>query len=303
MLCALLLIFGLILSVVGEHDNNTSLQVQHNRDKIPDLDISIPPGFDDKTYGRSNQTGSRTQTEELGWTYWLVPPFLIGASTVVIVYIIVHSFYFHCYIVRRVKNVRNRANLPSIVISDDQISSHASYAHYSSQIIALNENGELDITTSSSSAYLLHPNITSSTSSHLLRPPQDGSIYRGLMKKSVSLQIPIQTMRSKSYNATDSTEHSVKTSQDGNGKTDNNGKVKAKHVSISMVPIQSIAIAQEGDKTGILQEKIDEEQHSADETTRDEDTVDISENTWQQKTEEDVEDKKNTVDIKEKRTQ
>ena len=102
-------------------------------------------------------------------------------------------------------------------------------------------------------------------------------------------------MRSKSYNATDSTEHSVKTSQDGNGNTDNNGKVKAKHVSISMVPIQSIAIAQEGDKTGILQEKIDEE-HSADETTRDEDTVDISENTQQQKN---TKQRKNTADIEE----
>ena len=29
--------------------------------------------------------------------YWLVPPFLIGASSVVIVYVIVNCFYIHCY--------------------------------------------------------------------------------------------------------------------------------------------------------------------------------------------------------------
>ena len=51
------------------------------------INNAAPPGFDDKTYGRTNHSQHRPFNHD--GQYWFIPPFLIGASTVIIVYIVI----------------------------------------------------------------------------------------------------------------------------------------------------------------------------------------------------------------------
>ena len=51
--------------------------------------------------------------------YWLVPPFLIGASSVIVLYIAIHCLYLHCYAKRKIRQMAGRAaSTPAIVFSD-----------------------------------------------------------------------------------------------------------------------------------------------------------------------------------------
>ncbi|ELT97803.1 hypothetical protein CAPTEDRAFT_210204 [Capitella teleta] len=45
---------------------------------------------------------------------WLVPPFLIGACSVILIYIVVHCLYLHCYAKRKMQHMQ-----PTLVFSDD----------------------------------------------------------------------------------------------------------------------------------------------------------------------------------------
>ena len=54
--------------------------------------------------------------------YILVPPFLIGASTVIVLYVIFHCIYMHCYTEKKVKHIAKRVNrAPTIIIGDEAL--------------------------------------------------------------------------------------------------------------------------------------------------------------------------------------
>ncbi len=49
----------------------------------------------------------------------LVPPFLIGASSVIVLYIIIHCLYLHCYTKNKIRKIKARSRQPTIVFDPD----------------------------------------------------------------------------------------------------------------------------------------------------------------------------------------
>ena len=51
--------------------------------------------------------------------YWLVPPFMIGACSVAVVYITIHCLYMHCYTKRKMRQLAHRNMVPQAIIFSD----------------------------------------------------------------------------------------------------------------------------------------------------------------------------------------
>ena len=83
-----------------------------------DISAHAPPGINDKTHGQ-NLTDAPYHPYDYHGPYTLVPPFLIGASTVICVYIVVHCLYLHCWTKKNMKKIAERQFPPALVISDD----------------------------------------------------------------------------------------------------------------------------------------------------------------------------------------
>lgn len=70
-------------------------------------------------------SGERRELRRREGEYWLVPPFLIGASRFFVVYITVQCIYLHCYTVRSqltpatLRPAARLPYLPTIIIHDD----------------------------------------------------------------------------------------------------------------------------------------------------------------------------------------
>ena len=75
----------------------------------------------DKSSRNFNGRGHTDNGRSPNWEdkYGLVPPFLIGASTVIILYIIGHCLYLHCYTKREMKSyVARQHRNPTILVND-----------------------------------------------------------------------------------------------------------------------------------------------------------------------------------------
>lgn len=99
---------------------------------------SAPPGINDKVHDR-NLTDKHPYGKN--GPYWLVPPFFIGATTVIVVYIVGHCLYLHCYATKKMKKLAGRQYPPAIIINDD-MSSSGSFAPYT-PMFQYNEDGEV----------------------------------------------------------------------------------------------------------------------------------------------------------------
>ena len=150
-----------------------------HEDVIQPIGNAAPPRFDDKTYGRHNN--SNPVPYDPGWSYWLIPPFLIGASTAITVYIIIHCIYFHCYTTKKLNKMAERNPVPTIVISDDQLSSQGSYSQICSEKLDERGTEEADDTASTSGYFLCPP-------SDVL--PSSSAMNISAFKNANSLQIP-----------------------------------------------------------------------------------------------------------------
>ncbi len=74
-----------------------------------------------KNSGRGN--GGKSAPYDKEGRYWLVPPFLIGASSVIVLYVLIHCFYMHCYAKRKMRQLASRAAQPHIIFDADGPSS------------------------------------------------------------------------------------------------------------------------------------------------------------------------------------
>lgn len=78
------------------------------------------PDYYDPESSTGGASGKRDDPYEKGeGKMWLVPPFLIGASSVIIIYIVMHCVYLHCYAKRKMQQLAARAAAPAIMFSDD----------------------------------------------------------------------------------------------------------------------------------------------------------------------------------------
>ena len=91
-------------------------------------------------------SGDRREIRRRDGEYWLVPPFLIGATSVFVVYVTVQCIYLHCYAKKKITGMTSQhahahnpnrsqngavhvpAVLPTIIINDDPSSSSYSQA-------------------------------------------------------------------------------------------------------------------------------------------------------------------------------
>lgn len=93
----------------------------------PDSDNSSDPRSSDNSSPKDGSFkvggGSRSVPYDPEGRYWLVPPFLIGASVVIVLYIVVHCLYLHCYAKKKMRHLAARASQPHIVFDPDGPSS------------------------------------------------------------------------------------------------------------------------------------------------------------------------------------
>ena len=108
--------------------------------ELETLEKSAPHGINDKTHYKDADNNTNHPYDRNG-PYWLVPPFLIGASTVIVIYIIAHCLYLHCYATKKMKKLVQRQYPPAIVISDEPTST-GSYKTFT-PVLRYNEQGEL----------------------------------------------------------------------------------------------------------------------------------------------------------------
>ena len=72
------------------------------------------------------KNGTSDKTDDMDIKYGLVPIFLIGASSVIIIYIVMHCLYLHCYAKRKMQRMasKNQAATTTILLNDGQTSSN-----------------------------------------------------------------------------------------------------------------------------------------------------------------------------------
>ena len=204
------------------------------------VDNVAPPGFDDKTYGRTHRNDYHPY--DRNGAYWLVPPFLIGASTVITIYIIIHCLYFHCYAAKKMKKLAEQSYPPAIFISDEQTST-GSYQAYSPIVIYDQNEGE---SKEMPSFFLYQPEEEQhSQRAGSIRSSLKSSIRSSLKrsttgsKKSVTVQM--SNLRPKNQRSVSESESSDQAS----GQDD----ARPKRVSICFVPVQrSLSVPASGSK-------------------------------------------------------
>ena len=145
-------------------------------------DKAAPPGVNDKTHAADDR--NRHPYERDG-KYWLVPPFLIGACSVIVLYIFVHCIYLHCYAKKKMRKLATtRQYPPAIVISDDPTSTN-SYQPYTPIVKYEGAYGQTEI----HPFLLCHP-FDDNEWERQLEQRRRSSVRSSIRKKSFSLQIP-----------------------------------------------------------------------------------------------------------------
>ena len=107
--------------------------------QVPNREQATPPTFNDKTHNGTNEQ-QRLDNNSYN-TYLSVQPFLIGASTVIVIYVVINCLYIHCYAKCKMKKLAERHFPPTIIISDDP-TSNSSYQPYT-PVVRYNEHGEM----------------------------------------------------------------------------------------------------------------------------------------------------------------
>ena len=100
--------------------------------KSEDISNSGPRGGGGDVSGIDNKTPDvHDNPYDRNGKYWLVPPFLIGATSVIVVYVIIHCLYVHCYSKHKLDQIRSeRAAAPAIIFSDRDHPSSSSVLAY-----------------------------------------------------------------------------------------------------------------------------------------------------------------------------
>jgi hypothetical protein len=105
----------LVKSHINDSDPTPEVHVQYNE---------LPEGFNDKTHGPGWNNDTKDPPHHPNH-YYLVPPFIIGASVAIVLYIICNCFYLHCYAHRKIKNIAERHFSQPFIIAGDETSSGA----------------------------------------------------------------------------------------------------------------------------------------------------------------------------------
>ena len=102
------------LSLVATKCNNTNCDNKNNNIITHQSNIQRDKGKNEDQNIEGNEGHERQ-------SYWLVPPFFIAASVIFVVYIIMNSFYMHCYTKKKMKHIAaSRQFAPAaIVLTDD----------------------------------------------------------------------------------------------------------------------------------------------------------------------------------------
>ena len=150
--------------------------------KWEDKANAAPPGVNDKTHEK-DEDRDRHPYERDG-KYWLVPPFLIGACSVIVMYIFVHCVYLHCYAKKRLRKLQSRPYPPAIVISDDPTSTN-SYQPYTPVVKYEGAYGQTEL----HPFLLCHP-FDDNEWERQLEQRRRSSVRSIRKKSSFSLQIP-----------------------------------------------------------------------------------------------------------------
>ena len=119
---------------------NSTIQEDNTQGKYTKaVDNSAPPGLNDKYHGTSNHNATKNSDSSQSH-FWLVPPFIIGASVAIVVYIICNCFYIHCYAHKKIKKMAEK-HFSSPILLTEEGSSSGSYQAFT-PIITYNEGQE-----------------------------------------------------------------------------------------------------------------------------------------------------------------
>lgn len=104
----------MIMNHYNESDPSNDVDVRYKQDN----GLSRPEGFNDKYHG-SGWDNSTSNSGDRPNHYWLVPPFIIGASVAAVLYIICNCFYLHCYAHRKIKHLAERHFSQPMFLADE----------------------------------------------------------------------------------------------------------------------------------------------------------------------------------------
>ena len=144
-------------------------------------DNAAPPGINDKTQNDNNEDQHSYKRDD---KYWLMPPFLVGACSVIVVYIFMHCIYVHCSKKKKMPSLGSRQLPPAIIISDDPTSTN-SYQLNTPIVKYEGANGQTEI-----HPFLLCQPFDDNEWERQLEQRRRSSVKSSFRKKSFSLQIP-----------------------------------------------------------------------------------------------------------------
>ena len=138
LLCGSKLSFGQDITIKSNF--NSTIQEDNAQGKYTKaVDNSAPSGFNDKYHGTSNHNATK-KSDRSQSHFWLVPPFIIGASVAIVVYIICNCFYIHCYAHKKIKKMAEK-HFSSPILLTEEGSSSGSYQAFT-PIVTYNEGQE-----------------------------------------------------------------------------------------------------------------------------------------------------------------